>query len=94
VARGCYCDGTNGPCVEWVSLSAGVKSLDGGGILVLESADDPSYTTQLESLGISLDEFVENVSRSRPGKVACPLQVNENHVEDRKSKMMRDGIFL
>jgi len=71
-----------------------VKSLDGGGILVLESADDPSCTTQLESLRISLDEFVENVSRSRPGKVACPLQVNRTHVEDRKSKIMRDGIFL
>ena len=66
--------------------------LDGGGILVPESADDPSCTKQLDSLGISLDEFVEKVTRSGPGKAACP-QVNRNHVEDRKSKMMRDGTF-
>ncbi len=45
------------------------EALDSSGILVLESEDDAPCTEQLESLGISLDEFVENAGRSRPGKL-------------------------
>jgi hypothetical protein len=43
--------------------------LDSGGILVTESADDPSCAIQLETLRISLDEFIENSSRSGFGEL-------------------------
>ena len=43
--------------------------LDSGGILVPESDDDVPCMEQLESLGISLDESVENVGRSTLGEL-------------------------
>jgi hypothetical protein len=47
--------------------------VDSGRILVPESEDDASYRRQLELLGISLDEFVENAGCSRLGGSACHL---------------------
>jgi len=45
------------------------EALDSCGILVLESEDAAPCTEQLESLGISFDEFVENAGRSRLGEL-------------------------
>jgi hypothetical protein len=43
--------------------------LDSNRILVPESDDDAPCTVQLESLGIGLDEFVENAGCSRLGEL-------------------------